>query len=94
MFRGQFKFNSSQGNKYTYTKGDVVIYEGKLYQSKATTKKSPLQYPSNWTFLNVGEPYRGTYPPANAKENQIWINDDGNKYIYFYDGDTYQWISI
>ena len=45
-------------------------------------------------FLNLSEPFRGTDAPVNPKENQIWINDDGNKYVYFYDGDTYQWIAI
>ena len=86
MFRGNFKFNSANGNKLMYSNGDVVLHQGKLYKSRATTQNSPLQAPKDWEFIALSEPFRGTNPPANPKENQIWISDDGVSYVYFYDG--------
>ena len=93
MFKGQFKFKSATGIPFTYTNGDVVVYEGKVYKANNTTQNSPLQAAKDWQYLNLSEPYRGTYPPVNPKENQVWISDDGISYIYFYDGNSYQWIS-
>lgn len=93
MFRGKFKFNSANGNKFVYSNGDMVLYQGKLYKSNTTTNKSPLQSPKEWEYISLSEPFRGSNPPANPKENQLWISDDGVTYIYFYDGNSYQWIS-
>lgn len=94
MFRGKFKFKNSSGASYTYNIGDVVLHQGRLYKAVKNTKNSPFQILSDWSFLSITEPYRGTYPPVNPKENQVWISDDGINYVYFYDGDTYQWIAI
>ena len=93
MFRGKFKFSVANGNKCIYSNGDVVLYQGKVYKSKATTNKSPLQSPKEWEYITLSEPFRGTNPPVNPKENQLWVSDDGVTYIYFYDGNSYQWIS-
>ena len=93
MFRGKFKFKNSVGNPFIYSTGDIVVYQGKIYKSIETTEKSPMQSPKKWVYLNSSEPYRGSVPPINPKENQIWISDDGVTYIYFYDGNSYQWIS-
>jgi hypothetical protein len=34
----------------------------------------------------------GSQPPILPKENQIWVSDAGNQYIYYFDGNSYQWI--
>jgi hypothetical protein len=94
MFRGQFQPNTATGSPYTYANGDIIVHQGKLYKSLRVTQQSPLQAPTDWSYLNSTQIYRGTNPPVNPKENQLWINDDGNQYVYFYDGDSYQWISI
>jgi len=94
MFRGQFKFTNSTGVPITYNNGDIVYYQGRIYKSNKTTQQSPLQSPKDWSYTNTTEPYRGTNPPANARENQLWIADTGVLYVYFYDGNSYQWISV
>jgi hypothetical protein len=94
MFKGQFKFNNASGVPFTYANGDVVVHQGKLYKSTRTTQQSPMQSPNDWMYLNLTQIYRGTNAPINPKENQIWISDDGIEYVYFYDGNSYQWIGI
>jgi hypothetical protein len=94
MFKGQFKFKNASGISNTYSPGDVVIYQGKIYQSTKLNQNSPLQEPNSWKYVDTTEPFQGTYPPVNPKENQIWISNDAISYIYFYDGNSYQWIAI
>jgi hypothetical protein len=94
MFKGQFKFTNAVGSPSTYSNGDVVVHQGKLYQASKLTQKSPLQSPKDWVYLKATETFKGTNPPINPKENQIWVNDDGISYLYFYDGNSYQWIAV
>jgi hypothetical protein len=94
MFKGNYKFKNKQGTPVLYNNGDIVIHQGKFYKSNVTTNKSPLQSPTSWTYVNATEQYRGTNPPANPKENQLWISDSAVVYTYFYDGNGYQWVSI
>jgi hypothetical protein len=94
MFKGQFKFNNANGISSTYSIGDIVTYQGKLYRATKLNQKSPIQDPTSWKYLNNTEPFKGSLPPVNPKENQIWVADSGISYIYFYDGDSYQWIAV
>jgi hypothetical protein len=93
MFRGNYKYRNSSGFESIYAKDDVVLYQGKVYQSLKTTQQSPLQSPQDWKYVSLTEPYKGFEPPINPKENQIWISDSATTYIYFYDGNGYQWIA-
>lgn len=92
MFKGQYKFATSTGFPVTYAKSDVVVYQGKVYQALNSTQKNPLQSPESWNFIRVTEPVMGSQPPILPKENQIWVSDAGNQYIYYFDGNSYQWI--
>lgn len=92
MFKGQYKFATSTGFPVTYSKSDVVVYQGKIYQALNATQKNPLESPENWSFVRVTEPIIGSQPPILPKENQIWVSDTGNEYIYYFDGNSYQWI--
>lgn len=94
MLKGKFKFLNSNGIPQTYVNGDIVSYQGKIYKATQSTQQSPLQDPSSWIYLNNSEPYKGSSPPVNPKENQIWISDSGLNYIYYFDGDSYQWIGL
>jgi hypothetical protein len=91
MFKGNFKFKNSTGFPITYTKNDVVVYHGKVYQSKKTTQNCP-QDNSSWEYLSITEPYYGSQPPVNPKVNQFWVSNFGIMYVYTYDGSSYQWI--
>ena len=93
MFRGKYKYRNSSGFDLIYSKDDVVLYQGKVYQSVKTTQQSPLQAPQDWKYVSLSEPYKGSVPPINPKENQIWVSDSAITYIYFYDGNGYQWIA-
>jgi hypothetical protein len=92
MFKGQYKFIGPTGFPITYAKNDVVVYQGKLYQASNSTQKNPLEAPDNWTFIKATEPIASSLPPVLPKENQLWVSDSGIVYIYYYDGNSYQWI--
>ena len=94
MFKGKFKYSNANGIILTYVNGDIVSYQGKLYKASQSTQQSPLQDPNSWSFLNNSEPFKNSLPPINPKENQIWVSDSGINYIYNFDGDSYQWISL
>ena len=94
MFKGKFKFFNANGIALTYVNGDIISYQGKFYKAVKSSQQSPIQDPTSWLYLNNTEPYKGSSPPVNPKENQIWINDSGISYIYYFDGDSYQWISL
>lgn len=91
MFKGNFKFKNASGFPITYSKNDVVLYHGKVYRSKKTTQKCP-QDNLTWEFVSLTEPYYGSLPPINPKQNQIWLSDSGKMYSYTYDGSSYQWV--
>jgi hypothetical protein len=93
MFKGQFKFKNSNGTSLIYKKGDVVVDQGRMYQCSRTTQKSPQQDKYSWFNTGLSEPYKGTNPPINPVENQLWINDSGVMYVWFKDSNGYQWIS-
>ena len=94
MFKGQFKSINATGFPVTYGKNDKVLYQGKLYQAIESTQSSPLSAPQSWSYVSLSNPYHGSVPPIDPKENQIWISDSGISYIYYFDGNTYQWIAI
>lgn len=94
MYKGQFKFKNSNGSPFMYKKGDVVVDQGRMYLCKRSTGNSPQQDKYSWTNTGLSEPFRGTNPPINPVENQLWINDSGTMYIYYKDSDSFQWIAV
>lgn len=39
--------------------------------------------------------YRDTVPTTDIENGTLWFNtDNGNTYVYAYDGDSYEWIQI
>jgi hypothetical protein len=94
MFRGQFKFKTSNGSKKSYNIGDIVIDQGRIYECKKATLKSPLQDRLSWSQAGMSEVYKGVNPPVNPIENQLWMNSNGNMYIWYKDTDGFQWIAV
>ena len=94
MFRGQYTPQNSSGTPFVYSKGDDVLFQGKIYSCSYTTSLSPIQEPKSWKITGLSENYSGSNPPLNPIENQIWISDSGKEYVYYKDSDGYQWIEI
>jgi hypothetical protein len=92
MFKGNFKLKNSYGKPITYNRGDIVIYQGKLYECKLITQKTPFQQPLNWSFTGCTELIQSSDPPLNPKVGQMWSDLDGNMYIWYQDNDGFQWI--
>ena len=80
MFKGYFQFKNPSGSPYTYSIGDVVLFQGKLYECLNVTQRSPLQSPTSWKLTQTTEPYQGQTPPLLPEENQFWL--DGNDVLY------------
>lgn len=94
MFLGQFKFNSSNGSPKTYNLGDVVINQGRVYECKKSTVKSPTQDSGSWTPTGLTEIYNGENPPTKPVQNQLWVDGNGIMYVYYKDSDGFQWIAV
>ena len=43
MFKGEYKYITPTGKKYGYKKGDVVTFQGKVYECLNFTEMSPVQ---------------------------------------------------
>jgi len=92
MFRGKYKSKNVFGDNILYSRGDVILDQGKVYECVETTSGSPIQFPKKWKITAISNPFQGPTPPINPIENQIWISDSGVQYIYFKDPNGYQWI--
>ena len=94
MFRGQFKFKSPNGSSLTYNIGDIVIDQGRAYECKKATTRSPLQDQSSWSLTGMTEPFKGDLPPVSPVENQMWMSSSGILYMWFKDSNGFQWIAV
>lgn len=92
MFKGQFKSLKPNGTPNFYTKGDVVLDQGRVYTCLSNTTQSPLQNPESWSLSGLSEVYSGSTPPINPVENQSWLGDNGRLYIWLKDSNGYQWV--
>jgi hypothetical protein len=92
MFRGEYKLKNVNGKPITYTRGDVVSYQGKVYECKIQTEKSPLQASKKWYFVGLTENTVSEQPPINPAEGQIWTSTNGISYVWFNDGNSFQWV--
>jgi len=92
MFKGKFKFKNSSGTPYTYSIGDVVIFQGKIYECLQITQQSPFQSSGSWRLTDLTENYQGASPPLKGIETQMWLSDDAVQYLYFQDENSSQWI--
>lgn len=92
MFKGKFRFKNASGTPYTYTIGDSVIFQGKIYECKKVTQSSPFQSPDSWYLTSETETYQGPTPPLQPIETQSWLSDDVVEYVYFQDENGGQWV--
>ena len=70
MFRGNYKSKNDVGQPILYSRGDVVINQGKVYECLDSTVESPTQSPSKWKVTGVDHPITGSNPPIKPIENQ------------------------
>ena len=81
MFKGNFRFKNASGTPYTYSIGDVVIYQGKVYECLKVTQQSPFQSPNSWRLTQLTEPYQDPEAPLQPEENQFWFDENDVLYI-------------
>lgn len=94
MFKGQYKRKLSDGLLHTYTPGDTILFQGKLYKSRGPTFLSPVEAPLKWEFQGVEQDvYISSNPPIDPSIGQIW-STNGRFYSYYYDGNNYAWVEI
>lgn len=92
MFKGAFKTKNSAGQPITYSIGDVVLYQGKLYECRIPTTKTPFQEPLTWSFTGNTEQVQSENPPLKPRSGQVWVSSNGRSYVWFEDSDGSQWI--
>jgi hypothetical protein len=94
MFRGKYKSVDSLGSPILYSKGDGILYQGKIYNCLNTTTSSPTQSPENWNVTGISNLYASEEAPIKPIENQMWVSPAGRQYVYYKDADGYQWIEF
>lgn len=92
MFKGEFKFVNAAGKPYVYSIGDVVFYQGKLWECLKPTEASPLQDPTAWKFTGSTRNTITDNPPIDPHIGQTWTSTNGISYVWYEDGDGYQWV--
>jgi len=94
-FRGEFASVSDTGQNFLYSRGDVVLFEGKAFI--ATTAISGLSPDLSSDWIPWGSErisFRSSAPP-DPQVGDSWVNSvTGKKYSYFDDGDTKQWVEF
>jgi hypothetical protein len=90
--QGNFQLKNASGKPITYSNGDVVIYQGKMYQCRVETQKTPFQAPMSWSYTGATEMVQSIDPPLNPKNGQIWGASNGKFYAWYEDKDGSQWI--
>ena len=94
MFQGEYKRINSHGSNNVYSPGDRVSYQGKIYLYIKASVYAPSEDLDAWQFTGETIPFRSSVPPINAVEGQLWVDSNtGTTYVYFYDGNTYQWVA-
>lgn len=94
MFQGEYKRINSDGSYNVYSPGDKVSYQGRIYLYTKASVLTPSEDSDAWEFTGETVPYKSSIPPIKPVEGQIWIDSDkAVTYIYFYDGNSYQWVS-
>jgi hypothetical protein len=94
MFRGEYKNKTASGTPITYLIGDIVLYDGKVYECSSQTQKSPLQTPNNWKYVGLSETVVSNTAPIKPKENQLWVDSTNTLYVWSSTDNIYSWKQI
>jgi hypothetical protein len=92
MFRGKIKLKNNQGQPVFYSRGDIVLDQGRVYSCQESTIQTPLQAPKKWKLTELNSPYQGNIPPKKPIKNQMWVADNGRTYVWYSDDNSSQWI--
>lgn len=92
MFRGRYTARKADGAPMWYERGDTVAYAGKFYDCSARTSRSPLEDLESWRFTGNCTDLQSATPPPDPVEGQGWVDDQGRRYEWVWDGDSYQWV--
>lgn len=94
-FLGEYKTRYSSGETIIYASGSTVLYEGKLFVSKATIFSGSPDTNSDWAPLgNSRVSYRDTQPP-DPRIGDTWFNSStGKLYTFIDDGETKQFVEL
>tara|TARA_R100001509_G_scaffold148320_1_gene106055 strand:- start:21046 stop:21384 length:339 start_codon:yes stop_codon:yes gene_type:complete len=96
-FRGDFKMNNTKGSPTIYSRGDVVLYEGKTFIANETVfgVYPTFDKEQRWYCLAGSAVYVQSDVPPSAKNGDEWFNSSsGRLYRYLQDASGEQWVEI
>ena len=95
IYRGEYSPTTSEGGASHYSRGDMVIYEGKLFYANSEISGLSPDLSQDWIGWGGSRiSYRSTIPP-NPMVGDMWVNSGtGKLYTYFDDGDTKQFVEF
>ena len=95
--KGDIGYSGSQG--YTGSKGDIGYtgsfgYTGSVGYVGSQGYSGSQGYTGSVGYVgSAGVSYIGSTAPTSPYSGETWYNSDtGIRYVYYYDGDSYQWV--
>tara|TARA_R110002020_G_scaffold471948_1_gene699483 strand:+ start:479 stop:784 length:306 start_codon:yes stop_codon:yes gene_type:complete len=94
-YRGEFKPSADSGGFNIYLKGDVVLYEGKLFYADEEVRGLSPDQTDTWLPWGGSRLSYRSIKPQDPKIGDMWLNSGtGKLYTYFDDGDTKQFVEF
>jgi hypothetical protein len=94
MVIDKYQEKNQNGRRLVYKKGSTVLHNGVVYVCVRRTENSPQKEPKAWLNTGFLEPYEGNTPPVKPLENQLWINNREEVFIWKKEFGNYGWVKI
>jgi len=94
-FLGEFKATYDTGEPKAFVRGDMVLYEGKVFAAQDTIIGESPDTNSLWfPYGGSRVSYRDTQPP-DPRTGDTWVNSTTGKfYTFIDDGETKQFVEL
>ena len=94
-FRGEFNASHPTGEPRSYSVGEKVLYEGKLFVALSNIQGESPDNNSSWVGLgSTRVSYRNTRP-QDPEVGDMWVNyANGRTYTFIDDGENKQFVEL
>ena len=94
-FRGEFNASHPTGEPRSYSVGEKVLYEGKLFVALSNIQVESPDNNSSWVCLgSTRVSYRNTRP-QDPEVGDMWVNyANGRTYTFIDDGENKQFVEL